>query len=100
MTTRIQHLMTALHHLGQVEGFELEMSRLRLAIQEIYEQRTSNLRGQALIERLDDEELAAAIRVREERLDLYSGPHIDPFMFNYIRHHRPQVAAVEFSRSF
>ncbi|MEM6839579.1 MAG: hypothetical protein AAF609_22400 [Cyanobacteria bacterium P01_C01_bin.120] len=98
--TRIQHLMEALHHINQAGGSELDLVRrqLQFAIAAIYEADTKDLRGVALIDRLDDEQLAAAIRIKDERLELHAGPHLSPQIFNYIRHQRPRVASVEFSR--
>lgn len=98
MTTRIQHLMEALYHLNQVNGLVLEKRTIKLAIQAVYETKTEDLTGQALIDRLTDEELAGAIRSNCPRLGLYQGGHIDPSIFGYIRRNRPTVAAVEFSR--
>ena len=95
---RLQKLMAALTHLSECEGFGLEMQRIRRTILQELNRDTADLRGRALIDRLSDEELAIAIRVRDERLELYFGPHIEPFTFNYIRSERPNVAATEFSR--
>lgn len=100
--TKIQHLMQALHHLNEAGGPEFDLMRrqLQIAITAIYTEKTENLTGTALVDRLTDEELAAAIRIREERLELYFGSQIEPGMFNYIRHQRPQVAQAEFSRRY
>lgn len=95
--TKIQHLMEALHHLNQVEGFELEKQKIKLSIQSLYSAKTEKLEGEALIDRLSDEELIAAIRIRDPRLGIYNGPHIDPFKFNYVRHTRSAVASIAFS---
>jgi hypothetical protein len=95
---RLQNLTAALTHLSECEGFGLEVQRIRRTILQELNRDTADLRGRALIDRLSDEELAIAICVRDERLELYCGPHINPFMFNYIRSERPGVAAIEFSR--
>jgi hypothetical protein len=95
---KAQHLCEALMHLQEVDGFSLECLRIKAVINEILQEKTEGLTGAALIDRLSDEELAIAIRTRDKRLLLYFGCHIDPFVFNYIRHERPNVASVEFSR--
>jgi hypothetical protein len=95
---RLQHLTEALTHLSCCEGFELEVERIRRIVFEELARETKDLQGAALVDRLDDAHLAIAIRSREPRLELYVGPHINPFMLNYIRSERPNVAAVEFSR--
>ncbi|NJM74708.1 MAG: hypothetical protein HC852_01780 [Acaryochloridaceae cyanobacterium RU_4_10] len=94
---RLQHLTEALTHLSCCNGFELEVERIRRIVLEELNRDTADLRGRALIDRLTDEELAIAIRIRDERLELYFGAHIEPFTFNYIRSERP-IAAIEFSR--
>jgi hypothetical protein len=95
---KLQHLVEALSHLSEVDGFGLECYRIKAVIQQALEEKTESLEGSAFIDRLSDEELAIAIRIKDPRLELYFGPHICPFMFNYIRSKRPSVAAVEFSR--
>ena len=97
--TKLQHLMAAYEHLAQVAGFELEIARIKAVVQVYLATDTADLKGTDLIDRLTDEELKAAIQIREPRLGLYSGPHICPEIFNYIRNHRPQ-AAVLFYRKY
>jgi hypothetical protein len=93
----IQHLMEALHHLSQVDDTQLEQHRIQLRIKAIYEAKTEGLEGRALIDRLDDDELVAAIRAKDGRLGLYSGPHLEPTKFQYIRRQRLKAAATAFS---
>ena len=95
---RIQHLAAALIHLSNCEGFSLEIERIRRVINDELDRITDELEGTALIDRLTDQELAIAIQVKNPRLNLDCGGHLNPSIFNYIRHHRPLIAAQEFGR--
>lgn len=98
--SKISHLMCALDHLNQVHGLELVKRSITFEIKSILAKHTCDLEGTALIDRLSDDELIAAIAVKEPRLKIYEQGFIDPAHLNYVRQNRPSVAAIAFSKPY
>jgi hypothetical protein len=93
MTTNNQYIpriLTVLSLLEDIPNTELERASLTYKLQGYYHKGREGLDGIALIDELTDEELTAAIVTRDPMIKLFCGPHIDPPVFNYIRHNRPQ----------
>lgn len=87
MNQNIRKVMDAVALLRGVAGCELEVQSLSHKIQAMYSEGKEGKEGRALIDCMDDDELAAAIRMNDERIGF--GRFIDPCMFNYIRYNRP-----------
>jgi hypothetical protein len=95
---KLNKLAEAYSILIGVEGFDLEAKRIKAVMMSILAQDKNDLVGKDYIDKLTDEELSAALRINDPRLDFAKCGFINPQIFNYIRLNRSNVAAVEFSR--
>lgn len=89
MNSNIRKLLEAIEILRDVQGTELERASLAHKIQALYSQDKDGLTGVDLIDAMKDEELEAAIRLKDERIGLH--PHICPDIFNYLKRNRSKA---------
>ncbi|NEQ12517.1 MAG: hypothetical protein F6K44_00995 [Moorea sp. SIO3E2] len=89
MNVNIRKLLDAIGMLRDIPGCELEVSSLSHKAKAMYSQGKEGKEGIPFIDCCTDEELIAAVQLRDERLGLY--PFIDPTIFVYIKKNRPKV---------
>lgn len=84
MNKNIRTILDAIELLRGVQGCELEVTALHHKTQAMFTQEaTSEDRGIRFIDTLNDDQLRTAIRLKDDRLDLY--PHPCPFVVSYLK---------------
>ena len=84
MNQNISKILDAIELLREVQDYGLEITSLSHKAKAMFNQETSSEdRGISFVDTLNDEQLKAAIKLKDKRLDLY--PHPDPFVVNYLR---------------